>query len=70
MKLESFHSSEDKKKWKIVRLDNHTDVPGEIVAADEDTGEYSMSVPNPDGSGVETKTGCCSAGIALIKRGR
>ena len=44
MKLESFDSTEDKKRWKIVRTDDYTDVPGEIIAADEDTGECSMVV--------------------------
>jgi hypothetical protein len=42
VKLESWHSSEDKRRWKIVRTDNYTDVPGEIVTADETTGECSM----------------------------
>jgi hypothetical protein len=50
MKLESYHSTEDKKKWKIVRTDNYTDVAGEIVTADEVTGECTMMV------GGETKT--------------
>ena len=39
-----------KRRWKIVRTDNFTDVPGEIIVADEDTGECSMQV------GGETKT--------------
>jgi hypothetical protein len=39
MKLESYHSAEEKKKWKIVRRDYCTDVPGEIITADEATGE-------------------------------
>ena len=44
MKLESWHSSEDKRRWKIVRTDNYTDVTGEIVTADETTGECSLHV--------------------------
>ena len=44
MKLESWHSLEDKRRWKIVRTDDYTDVPGEIITADEDTGECSMLV--------------------------
>lgn len=44
MKLESWHSSEDKNRWKIVRTDNYADVPGEIVSADEITGECSLQV--------------------------
>jgi hypothetical protein len=50
VKLESWHSSEDKHRWKIVRTDNYTDVAGEIVTADETTGECSIHV------GGETKT--------------
>jgi hypothetical protein len=42
MKLESWHSTEDKKKWKIVRTDNYTDVFGEIITADEATGECHL----------------------------
>ena len=50
MKLESWHSTEDKRRWKIVRTDNYTDVPGEIITADEATGECCVHV------GGETKT--------------
>jgi hypothetical protein len=42
MKLESWHSTEDTRRWKIVRTDNYTDVPGEIITADEATGECCM----------------------------
>ena len=59
MKLESFHSSEDKRRWKIVRTDTYTDVEGEIIVADEDTGECTMSIRG------ETKT--LSFGIGGIK---
>jgi len=38
MKLESWHTAEDKAKWKLVRTDNYTDVPGDIVTADEISG--------------------------------
>jgi len=65
VKLESWHSSEDKRRWKIVRTDTYTDVAGEIVTADETTGECSMHV------GGETKTlsfGPC--GIRIVGRGR
>ena len=44
MKLESWHSSEDKRRWKIVRTDDYTDVPGEIITADEATGECSVDI--------------------------
>ena len=65
MKLESHHSSEDKRKWKLVRTDNFKDVEGEIVTADEDTGECSV---NNNG---ETKTHSFGAGgIRIVGRRR
>ena len=42
MKLESHQPSEEKARYKIVRLDNYKDVPGDIVTADETTGECSI----------------------------
>ena len=63
MKLESWQSAEDKRCWKIVRTDNYTDVPGEIITADEATGECCMQVSG------ETKSlsfGPC--GIKIIGR--
>ena len=44
MNLESWHSSEDKRRWKIVRTDSYADVEGEIVTANEATGECSLQV--------------------------
>ncbi len=44
MKVESWVSAADKSKWKIVRRDDCTDVEGEIIAADEDTGEACVAV--------------------------
>jgi hypothetical protein len=44
MKLESYHSSEEKGRWKIVRTDSYADVPGAIVSADELTGECNLQV--------------------------
>lgn len=44
MKLESYHSAEDKKRWKLVRTDDYSDVTGEIITADEDTGECCIQV--------------------------
>jgi hypothetical protein len=65
MKLESWTSAEDKARWKVVRTDNYADVPGDIVTADEATGECSMHV------GGETKTFSFGpGGIRLIGRGR
>lgn len=53
MKLESFDSVEKKHGWKLVRTDNYADVPGEIVSADEDTGECCVTVQV--GDTTETK---------------
>jgi hypothetical protein len=50
MKLESWQSVDDKKKWKIVRRDDCTDVTGEIITADEASGECCIQVAG------ETKT--------------
>ncbi len=64
MKLESYHSTDDKKNWKIVRLDSYTDVPGEIITADEATGEICVQVAG------ETKTFSFAGGIRIVRRGR
>lgn len=50
MKLESWHSLDQKRVWKIVRTDTYADVAGEIITADEATGECCVQV------GGETKT--------------
>lgn len=50
MKIESFDSAEEKRRWRLVRTDNYDDVPGEIITADEATGECCVHV------GGETKT--------------
>jgi len=63
MRLESWHSSEDKHRGKIVRTRNYTDVPGDIVSADETTGECSIHV------GGETKTLSFGAGRDQDRRG-
>ncbi len=65
MKLESWHSSEDKRRWKIVRTDSYRDVEGEIITADEVTGECSVHV------GDETKTlSFGPGGIRIVGRRR
>jgi hypothetical protein len=65
MKLESWHSSEDKRRWKIVRTDTYADVPGEIVTADETTGECTLQVGN------EIKTlSFGPGGLRIVGRGR
>ncbi len=50
MKFESSDSSVQKARFKLVRRDNFTDVEGQIIYADEATGECCMQV------GEETKT--------------
>src|SRR5438105_14399420 len=42
MRIESWFSAEDKSRYKVVRRDNFTDVPGDIVTADEASGECCM----------------------------
>jgi hypothetical protein len=42
MNLESCHGTKDKRRWKIVR--NYSDVPGEVITADEATGQYCVQV--------------------------
>ena len=65
MKIETWWADADKAKWKVVRTDNYTDVPGEILSADENTGECCLRV------GPETKTlSFGTGGIRIIKRGR
>jgi hypothetical protein len=65
MKLESSHSIEDKRCWKIVRTDDYSDVAGEIITADEATGEFCIMV------GGETKTQSLGpGGIRIAPRRR
>ena len=65
MKLESWHSAEEKRAWKIVRTDNYADVPGEVITADEATGECCVQV---DGEAKALAFG--PGGIKIIARGR
>jgi hypothetical protein len=50
VKLEAWESAEVKRRWKIVRTNDYTDVAGDIIAANEDTGECCLVVAG------ETKT--------------
>jgi hypothetical protein len=65
MKLGSEHSPEDKRRLKIVRTDNYEDVPGEILTADEVTGECCLQV-----SGVTKKLSFGPRGIRIVQRKR
>lgn len=44
VKLESWHAPEDKARFKLVRTDDYSDVPGEILSADEVTGECTVAI--------------------------
>jgi hypothetical protein len=69
MKLESWHKTEDKRRWKIVRTDNYTDVAGDIITADEATGECCLQV-TANGT-TETKTlSFGPSGIRIVGRRR
>ncbi len=71
MRLESWHNSEDKARYKCVRTDNYTDVPGDIVMADEATGVCELLVLKADHSGTETKTlDLGPGGIRIVVRRR
>lgn len=50
MRFESYDSVETKRRWKLVRRDDFTDVEGQIISADEATGDCCLLV------GEETKT--------------
>ncbi len=70
MKLESYHSADDKRRWKIVRTDSLTDVPGDIISAFEESGECCLQVATP-GGGNETKTFSFGPrGIRIVGRRR
>lgn len=60
MKIVPSDSPRNKRRWKIVRTDNYADVPGEIVTADEATGECMLRV------GGETKQYTFPCGIRII----
>jgi hypothetical protein len=50
LRFESYDSVETKRRWKLVRRDDFTDVEGQIISADEATGDCCLLV------GEETKT--------------
>jgi hypothetical protein len=64
MKLDASHSAADKARWKIVRTHDYADVPGEIISADDATGECCLVV------GGATKTLCFGLGGMRIGRRR
>ena len=65
MKIETWYTDEDKARWKIVRTDTYADVPGEILSANEVTGECCLRV------NAETKTlSFGPGGIRIVRRDR
>jgi hypothetical protein len=65
MKLETWTSVEEKHRWKIIRLDDFTEVEGEIITADDSSGECCLSVSG------ETKTlSFGPGGIRIVGRRR
>jgi hypothetical protein len=69
MKLESWHTAADKARWKIVRTDSYADVLGDIITADEATGECCLMVKTPGGE--ESKTFSFGpSGIRIVGRRR
>jgi hypothetical protein len=69
MKLESYEPAEDKKRWKIVRTDNYKEVPGEVFAADENTGECDVQRVI-DGEEKMEHLNFGAGGIKLVRRSR
>lgn len=42
------HTEEFRSRWRIVRLDTHEDLPGDILEADVDMGITKMRIRGPD----------------------
>jgi hypothetical protein len=64
MKLELSHDEGKWRRWKVVRLDTYTDVPGEIVTADDASGECMMNIAG------EKKTLSFACGIKIVPKAR
>jgi hypothetical protein len=69
MKLEAHQPTEEKKQWKIVRTDSYRDVPGEIIIADESTGECDVQRVI-DGEATTAHLNFGAGGIKLVRRSR
>jgi hypothetical protein len=70
MKLESWHSAEDKARWKIVRTDNYTDVPGNIITADEMSGECCLERYDCNGETTTVPLSLGYRGLRIVRRRR
>jgi hypothetical protein len=70
MNIESSASLAEKARWKLVRLDDHTDVAGAIITANEESGECSVSVTKGGGE-IETKMlSFGPRGVRIVSRRR
>jgi hypothetical protein len=69
MKFEEWQGSDLKRRWKIVRTDDYTDIVGEIITADEDTGEYCVQT-TVDGAPSTKKGSLGQRGIRIVGRRR
>jgi hypothetical protein len=56
----------ERRRWKAVRLDLYTDLPGIVSSANSDTGEIVMQVP--DGDGTKLATWNLPCGFRIVKR--
>jgi len=69
MKIEKYHSEDDKKRWMVVRTDycgpNGGALDGDIVEADEESGDVVMKI-----NGEEKTFNLGPGGVRLIGRWR
>jgi hypothetical protein len=70
MKIDSSEAAELKSRWKIVRTDNYADIPGDIVTADEVTGECVLLLPDGNGGTMCKTLAFGPHGIKIISRRR
>ena len=64
MKIDPAMAEAERKRWRVVRLDTCEDVPGEILAADEQTGEVKLKIHE----GEERSYSFGQQGIRLLPR--
>lgn len=70
MELKSYDPVEDKQRYKLVRTDDYTDVIGDIVAANEATGECVVVVAKPDGATEQKQLNLGPRGLRIVPRER
>jgi hypothetical protein len=66
-KLAADQPETERRRWRIVRLDTHEELPGLILSADCDSGACVMSVKKPDGA-VEAEHLSFGPGAIIIIR--